>query len=119
MQIAIPYHQSHINLKIPDEIHVDAIFPNDVETDDQPEFIIQQLENPVNSVSLREFFKTADEVLFLINDATRPTPTARLLEMVVGLIKNKKAMFMVATGIHRLPSEMELRSILGRFYDRF
>jgi nickel-dependent lactate racemase len=57
-------------------------------------------------------------VLVIVNDATRPTPTAVLLEAVWEEICSWDLTFLVATGTHRAPSGEELRHIFGKFWGR-
>lgn len=119
MQIDIPYSPGYCSLEIPDDIQAVVLAPNEVGCRDTPESLSRALENPVNSVSLKEFMDSGEDILILINDATRPTPTARLLEEVMAQTGNQGIRFLVATGTHRPPTKNELRAIMGRFYRPF
>ena len=119
MRIDIPFFPGNFNLKIPEDFHTEVLYPNEVKCRNGLELLHDALENPVNSISLKEFFNTGEDILILINDATRPTPTARLLEAMTGQLKNERVRFLVATGTHRPPTEEELRSIMGRFFRPF
>jgi nickel-dependent lactate racemase len=64
--------------------------------------------------------KNSEKILILVNDATRPTPTAKiLLKMRDKLREHGDVRFMVATGAHRGPTEDEYRYIFGELYDEF
>jgi len=55
-----------------------------------------------------------------VNDHTRPTPTARVLEALrPTLSAHPDVRFLVATGAHREPTEGEYRFIFGDLYDEF
>ncbi len=60
--------------------------------------------------------------LIIVNDATRPTPTAPMLELLTKALEQagvplKNLTVLVATGAHRGPTEPEYRQILGPSYD--
>ena len=103
-------------MKIPHEV----ISPNQVEVGDESQIITQSLKSPVGMESLEDFVKRSDKILILVNDATRPTPTAKtLLEMRDILRSHEDVRFLVATGAHRGPTEDEFRYIFGEIYDEF
>ncbi len=103
-------------MKIPHEV----IAPNHVEVGDESQIIAESLKRPVGMESLDYFIQNSNKILILVNDATRPTPTARVLvEMVNILREHKDVRFLVATGAHRGPTEDEFRYIFGEIYDEF
>lgn len=74
---------------------------------------------------LSDFFGENNDVLLVLNDANRPTPTAFLLETIDDYLKTidkDKSLLaldpdvVIATGSHSSPSERELKKILGKFY---
>ncbi len=74
--------------------------------------------------SLDEFIDRED-VLFIVNDFKRATPTPLFLRTIEGYLKKKgidlfdrDIQVMVATGTHDPPSEEGLGNILGEFYHR-
>ncbi|KXS40874.1 MAG: hypothetical protein AWU59_2348 [Methanolobus sp. T82-4] len=102
------------------DIDHEVIQPNEVEVEPESEIISRALENPVEMDSLKDFVAGSDKLLILVNDATRPTPTAKvLLEMRDTLRDHKDVRFLVATGAHRGPTEEEFRYIFGEVYDEF
>ncbi|UCD16915.1 MAG: DUF2088 domain-containing protein [Candidatus Zixiibacteriota bacterium] len=55
--------------------------------------------------------------LFIVNDAYRPTPTARVLRWLQDAGRlNAAASFLVATGCHRAPREEQMRDIFGELH---
>jgi len=71
------------------------------------------LEAPVDGLTLENYLGSAAGLLIIINDATRPTPTARLLDHIRPRLKNRRIEILVATGTHRAPTVQELEIMLG------
>lgn len=101
------------------DIPHELIAPNHVEAGDESEIIAHALKNPVGTDSLDDFLKNSDRVLILVNDATRPTPTAKVLAAMLEKLRKHDVRFLVATGAHRAPDEDEFRYIFGEIYDEF
>ncbi len=104
MLIEVPYGKDKTRVKIDDTCVAGIIVGNDVPISDENETIRQEIENPINSKSLKDFLKDAKDMLFVVNDATRPTPTARVLEIVFQIVKPVNPKFIVATGAHHAPT---------------
>jgi nickel-dependent lactate racemase len=119
MEIAVPYGQAHAGIEIPDENVLGVFHPNAVETAPERETLLTALDHPVNSPSFSEFLDDARDVLFIVNDGTRPTPTAKVLDLLHDRIRGIDASFIVATGIHRAPTEEEFRFIFGDLYETY
>ncbi|MDW7730966.1 MAG: nickel-dependent lactate racemase [Methanolobus sp.] len=118
IKVKIPYEKEYVDLNI--EIPHEVIKPNEVKTEPESEVISHALENPVEVESLKEFILKSDRILILVNDATRPTPTARVLLEIRDILRNHKDVrFLIATGAHRGPTEEEFRYIFGEVYDEF
>lgn len=119
MQIEVPYGEGAIKVEI-DEGRVSGIFgANEVFVADEAATIRKAITNPLHAKSLPDFLAGAGPVLIIVNDATRPTPTTRVLEVIHDIIKPYDIHFMVATGAHRAPTEDEYRQIFGRFLPEF
>lgn len=119
MIIAVPYGKENVEVEI-DKARVSGIIEaNNVPIADESETVRKAIENPVNSKKLSEFLADARDVLFIVNDATRATPTARVLEILYEMIKSLNVKFIVATGAHRAPTEEECYQIFGRYYEEF
>lgn len=113
MKLDIPYCKESIGINIPDENLAGVVRPNEVEIGDERNTIFQAIENPINSKDFEKFLSDAKDVLFIVNDGTRPTPTSKILDIIYDKIKDKNIKFIIATGIHRAPTEEELKFILG------
>jgi nickel-dependent lactate racemase len=119
MKLQVPYGKDgKLEAEIDEKCVLGVIEPNEVKIGDETEVIRQALANPVGSPSLKEFLKDARDVLFIVNDPTRPTPTARILDMIQGDIAGHKVSFIIATGIHRAPTEEEYIQIFSEKYYR-
>lgn len=117
MKLQVPYGKDgKLEAEIDDKCVLGVIEPNEVEIGDETEVIRQALANPIGSPSLKEFLKDARDVLFIVNDPTRPTPTARVIDMIQEDIAGHKVSFIVATGIHRAPTEEEYIQIFSEKY---
>ena len=114
MRIEVPYGKEKMDCEVPDENLALVVYPNEVEIGDEKEIVVSAIENPINSKPFEEFLADARDVLFIVNDGTRPTPTAKVLEIIYDRIEGKDTKFIVATGIHRAPTEEELNFIFGR-----
>ncbi len=114
MKLDIPYGKESISIDIPDENVAGIIRPNDVEIGDEKNTIFDAIENPLNSKNLDEFLSDAKDLLFIVNDGTRPTPTSKVIDILFDKIKDKNIKFIIATGVHRQPTEEELEFIFGK-----
>ncbi|MEA1987273.1 MAG: nickel-dependent lactate racemase [Candidatus Marinimicrobia bacterium] len=118
MKIKIPYWGEELEISIPKQNVGEIIYPNRVEIQSEKKILLEAINNPVESQSFDDFIKGNDAILFIVNDATRPTPTARIISLIWEKIKNKDVKFMVATGMHRAPSEDEYLEIFGEYYEK-
>ena len=120
MILPIPYGKDEkIDLNIEDHYISEIVAPNKVPIGDEVETIRTAIENPVNSKNLHDFLAGSKECLVIVNDATRPTPTARILEMIYDDISDFNIKFIIATGVHRAPTDEEYVQIFGKYYETF
>jgi len=130
MNIAIPYLDRKIEIEIAEENILGVFEPNEFAPGGTPEELIaRSLDHAIpgqreKSTSFEEFLSGARDVLIVINDQTRPTPTPAMLGEAIPRvlragISAQNIHFIVATGAHRAPTETEYHQILGEFYDTF
>ena len=119
MKIDIPYGRDTVEVHINDENFGEMVYPNEVEVKDEVQTLMHSLENPIASKSFDDFLEDAKNVLFIVNDGTRPTPTAKVLDIIHDKIVDRDIQFIVATGIHRAPTEEEFRQIFGVHLEAF
>lgn len=119
MNIEVPYGKDGVMpVALDDTVHVDFLEANDVSIGDEDQNIQDALANPVSSKSFKEFLQNAGKVLVIVNDATRPTPTKKILEFIFDDLSKTDFRFIIATGAHRGPTEEEYEQIFGSFYGR-
>ncbi|MGM0642527.1 MAG: nickel-dependent lactate racemase [Thermodesulfobacteriota bacterium] len=118
MKIDIPYDRNgKQQVEISDAANVSFLEANDVEISNENTVIENALQNPLNSSSLETFLSDARDVLIIVNDATRPTPTEKVISSIMEQLKTVDYRFIIATGVHRGPTEEELGQIFGRFLE--
>jgi nickel-dependent lactate racemase len=136
MRIELPYLNKSFPLEFPDEYLLAVAEPNEFKTRGTPkEMLVEALAHPYgpedsentsrqsghNWRSLEEFLKGGKQVLIIVNDATRPTPTATILEDLLPSLEKagitiENLTILVATGAHRSPTANEFHQILGSLY---
>ena len=119
MLVEVPYGKGNIEVNIDDTRVAGIITANDVPIIDESETIRKAIENPINSRNYEDFLKDSKDLLFIVNDATRPTPTARVLEILFKIAKPVNPRFIVATGNHRAQTREEHQQIFGSFYEKY
>jgi nickel-dependent lactate racemase len=119
MQIDVPYgREGHMSAVIGDDIQVRFLEANDVEITNEELAISDAIANPINSKNFKDFLADARQVLVIVNDATRPTPTQKVLEVIFDDLSRTRYNFIIATGAHRGPTQEEYIQIFGPYYER-
>ncbi|MBA7661428.1 Lactate racemase [subsurface metagenome] len=119
MKLFIPWGKGTIGIDIPYENVAGVVRPKEVEIEDERSTMIRAIENPIDSQDFMNFLSDAKDVLFIVNDGTRATPTARILEIIYDKIKDKNITFLIACGTHRAPTEEEYGFIFGGLLGKF
>jgi nickel-dependent lactate racemase len=89
-----------------------------VEIPDQTRIVQDALENPIGTGKLEDLLQPDHSVVIMVDDATRPTPAAKILPFIleriekVGIPDEAVRIFM-GMGTHRPMTEEELRIKLG------
>jgi len=119
MRIVLPYNQDAVSVDLAKEKCAGVIFPNKLsqQVTDDATILNRALLEPAGSVTFSQFIEGDDEILILVNDATRPTPTARMLEIIGQQLSFSRCRFLVATGSHRQPTQQELKWIFGDLFE--
>jgi nickel-dependent lactate racemase len=118
MKMEIPYgKERRLRLDVPEGARCDVIYPNAVRCKDECQTLMQAVSNPLGGKPLEQFASEAGAILVVVNDATRPTPTAKMLDCIIGKLKGKRIHYISAVGSHRAPTEAEHREMFGRNYD--
>ncbi len=116
MKIDVKYGKDSQPVEIPESNFIGTFYPKDVECSPPGEVIGASIENPLGSETLQEFLEGGEDIVFIVNDGTRPTPTAKVLEALADKIDLRKARYIIATGNHRAPTEEEYDFIFGSQY---
>lgn len=101
---------------IPDENFIGTFYPADVKCRPADEVIKESIDSPIGYKSLNAFLEGGKDIVFIVNDATRPTPTAKVLDALYGKVDLEKARFLVATGAHREMTPDEYDFVFGKHY---
>ena len=119
MRIDIPYGQNIVKINVNDDNVSEIVSSNKVDIKDEACTVKKALENPISSQSFKDFLADSRSVLFIVNDRARPTPTAKILEIIHNQIKNLNISFLIATGSHRVPTNEELQEIFGKYLTEY
>ncbi|MCD8213255.1 MAG: nickel-dependent lactate racemase [Campylobacter sp.] len=115
MQIPISYGKDGVLKLSLDEKNLLGVFnPNPVAKMDETALIAHALSNPINQKSFDEFIDTDEKIVIIVNDGTRPTPTAKILKQIYPKLKDKKKIFIIATGCHRAGTQDEYEMIFSK-----
>jgi lactate racemase len=118
MDVEIPYGKEAIKVSINETYEI--LFPKKIKIKDEKKVIKEALEKPLGNVTFEEFAKKSEKLLVIVNDATRPTPTSKVLEYLFPILSSHpKVTFLVATGVHRSPTDEEYEYIFGKHYTTF
>lgn len=118
MNVDIRYGRDGVQkVDIPDRNLVGVFAPADVPVGDADEVIGRSIDNPIGCGSLAEFLEGGEDIVFIVNDGTRPTPTAKVLDMLSSRMDLRKARYLVATGNHRDMTAEEYAFVFGSHYE--
>jgi nickel-dependent lactate racemase len=119
MHLEIPYGDRILPVDVDDRRVLAVVSPKDGTSCDEIEILKEALNHPIASKPFEAFLSGGKNVLCIVNDATRPSPTVRFLDAVLDLLKDLPVHFLIATGSHPSSSENDLRILFGRHLDRF
>ncbi len=115
MQIPIRYGKDDIiDISVPEKNLLGVFNPNPVAKFDETALIAKALANPINQKSFDEFIAGDEKIVIIVNDGTRPTPTAKVLKQIYPKIRDKNKTFIIATGCHREGTLEEYEMIFGK-----
>lgn len=117
MKIDIRYGKDGTQkLEVPDKNLIGIFTPKDVECPPSNESINKAIDNPMGYGSLDSFLEGGKDVVFIVNDGTRPTPTAKVLDALSERMDLRSARYLIATGTHRAMTDEEYDFVFGRHY---
>ncbi len=115
MQFEIPRGTDTERVTVPDPNLLGVLEPNETAP-------VQDTDAELGRMAegLAEFVGDSHRVLVLVNDYTRPTPNAAILERLEPVLEGKDVRLLVCLGTHRPPEPDEFERIFGPgFYSRY
>jgi len=116
--ISLRYGSGHFPFHYDPE-RFDLIVPSDSRSESLADVALDAaFDNPINSPLLEEIVRPTDNVLIVVPDATRAAGVERIvsayLRRLTSLrLANTHITFLVGGGIHRAPTQDEIRAIVG------
>jgi lactate racemase len=114
LKLEIPYGDKVETVELADRNVELVIYPNSVKSSDEMEVLNNAIRNPIKSQKLEDFLQKRKNILLVVNDATRPTPTAKIMQVIYPILKGKNFKILIATGSHRAPTNEEYDFIFGQ-----
>lgn len=117
MNAEIRYGRDGIQkVEIPDRNYIGTFSPNEVECGSPEKAINDSIDAPIGCESLAKFLEGGKDIVFIVNDGTRPTPTAKVLDALSSRMDLRQARYLIATGTHRDMTEEEYNNVFGSHY---
>lgn len=118
MKVDVKYGKDGVQpTEIPDPNYIGTFYPKDVECGDPDEVIGRSIDNPIGYGSMAEFLEGGEDIVFIVNDGTRPTPTAKVLDALSKRMDLRSARYLIATGTHRDMTPEEYSMVFGSHYE--
>jgi nickel-dependent lactate racemase len=110
----IPYGGTMLSVRSSPQLAIDRVGRRVGDGADQERLLATALESPIAAPTFSEFLYDAQAPIVVVNDATRSTPTDQMLEPLLPYLNGcPDWRVVVATGLHRAPTESELEGIFG------
>jgi len=126
VRIDFPYpgYEAIAPVDVPDENLMGVFTPETVADLDEDRVLHEAFAHPIEAPPLRETAAAGDRVLILIDDATRATPTAKVLptvleELHAAGVSDGRIELLQAPGTHRPMTEDEVKTKLGDLFGRY
>ena len=114
MRIDIPYAGGLVTVELDDANVAGVVQATRARGANEQEILAKALADPIDSAPLNTFLAGSTDTVVIVNDAKRPTPTAKILDLIrPELERVPKLTFVLATGTHRPPTAAEVAAILG------
>jgi nickel-dependent lactate racemase len=126
MKLYFPYrgYEGILPVEIPDENLMGIYEPKTELETTEGEVLSKAFLNPIGAQRIQEELRGKKNILVLIDDATRQTPVHKILpyfieELHSAGIPDSAVSILTAQGTHRKMSDLELKTKLGPFHNRF
>ena len=118
MKVDVKYGKDGVQeTQIPDPNYIGTFYPKDVVCADPDEVIGDSIDHPLGYGSMAEFLEGGEDIVFIVNDGTRPTPTAKVLDALSKRMDLRSARYLIATGTHRDMTSEEYSFVFGSHYE--
>ena len=118
LKIFVPYGKSLLHITLPKKNVLDILYPKKTAQQESNAILAKAIAEPVDDHPLGDLFGTNEPILCIVNDATRPTRTAEVLDLLGDEISVSSVTYLIATGAHRAPTEQELLTIFGKHLEK-
>ncbi len=119
-QIELPFGDSHLQVDVSSECLLGVVLPRAEQGGDGAEqtLVRDALARPVGTPALRNLVRPGQQVAIVVSDMTRPCPTERLLppvldELAAAGVPDADVTVVVALGLHRAQTTVELAALVG------
>jgi len=134
--ISVPYGSGETSFELPESAFLGYVLPASENADDSVEsgspnasdsdnIIRNALQNPIGTPRLSEIALPSQKIAVIVNDVTRPTPSAYLIpfvleELAAAGVPDENITFYFALGLHRAHTEEEMQKLLSdSIFSRF
>ena len=120
-RLKIPYRSRYLNTEIPTRNLVFDESPRNLPAASHFEGTLRAaLSNPIGSPPLSDLVKTGQKVIIISDDNTRPTPTKRIIPVLLDSlnqsgIPDRDIQIIISSGTHRAMTDAELDQKYGAF----
>jgi nickel-dependent lactate racemase len=116
MQVMLAYGRTGLVVEVPDDRTdvVEPVYRPGIA--DEQRAVREALRAPLGSLPLAQTVSATDRVVIVVNDGTRPMPSARVLPSILeqlAAVPRDRITLLVATGTHRANTPEELEAMLG------
>lgn len=118
--LELPFGDEFLRLAVPAEQLLGVVLPEEGADDhgDERVLVRQALAEPIGAAPLRELVRSGQQIAIVISDMTRPCPSDRLLppileELAAAGVPDSAVTVIVALGLHRAQTEIELMELVG------
>ncbi len=116
MKVMLAYGRTGLEVDLPED-GTDVVEPRDAPgLPDEQAALVASLRHPIGTAPLHALAGADDTVVVVVNDGTRPMPSARVLPPLLaelGHVPRERITILVATGTHRANTPAELDEMLG------
>jgi len=112
-RMSVPYGKDKLDIALDGKNILDVVYPKETARKKSSRVLANAIAEPVDGQTLNDFLGTSEPVLCIVNDATRPTKTSAVLDIIKNNIRNSTIQFLIATGAHRAPTDQEMLTIFG------